>query len=110
MMLKNSPINSWRGDEIELFCSVMAAHLAEWATRAVPIDREAQALKRDAYAQRLEATPVLMAQGIFRAAMNDAREVLGEERIEQPEHPLVSYSCVDGPTQHRMTAVDEKGR
>jgi hypothetical protein len=50
-----------------------------------------------------------MAQGIFRAAMNDAREVLGEERIAQPEHPLVSYSCVDEPTQHRMTAVDEKG-
>jgi glyoxylase-like metal-dependent hydrolase (beta-lactamase superfamily II) len=61
--------------------TVMAAHLAEWATRAAPTDREAQALKRDVYAQRLEETPVLMAQGIFRAAMNDAREVLGEERV-----------------------------
>jgi hypothetical protein len=61
--------------------TVMAAHLAEWATRAVPTDREAQGLKRDAYAQRLEETPALMAQGIFRAAMNDAREVLGEERV-----------------------------
>jgi alkyl sulfatase BDS1-like metallo-beta-lactamase superfamily hydrolase len=61
--------------------TVMATHLAEWATRAAPTDREAQALKRDVYAQRLEETPVLMAQGIFRAAMNDAREVLGEERV-----------------------------
>jgi alkyl sulfatase BDS1-like metallo-beta-lactamase superfamily hydrolase len=61
--------------------TIMAAHLAEWATRAAPTDREAQALKRDVYAQRLEETPVLMAQGIFRAAMNDAREVLGEERV-----------------------------
>src|SRR5215831_7113396 len=61
--------------------TVIAAHLAEWATRAVPTDREAQALKRDVYAQHLEATPVLMAQGIFRAAMNDAREALGEEPI-----------------------------
>jgi alkyl sulfatase BDS1-like metallo-beta-lactamase superfamily hydrolase len=60
---------------------VMAAHLAEWATRAAPTDREAQALKRDVYAQRREETPVLMAQGIFRAAMNDARAVLGEERV-----------------------------
>ena len=51
-----------------------------------------------------------MAQGIFRAAMNDAREVLGEARIEQPEHPLVSYACVDEPKQHRTTAVDEQGR
>jgi glyoxylase-like metal-dependent hydrolase (beta-lactamase superfamily II) len=61
--------------------TIMAARLAEWATRAAPTDREAQALKRDVYAQRLEETPVLMAQGIFRAAMNDAREVLGEERV-----------------------------
>jgi glyoxylase-like metal-dependent hydrolase (beta-lactamase superfamily II) len=90
--------------------TVMAAHLAAWATRAAPTDREAQALKRDVYAPRLEEPPVLMAQGIFRAAMNDAREVLGEARIEQPEHPLVSYACVDEPKQHRMTAVGEKGR
>jgi len=61
--------------------TVMAAHLAEWATCATPTDREAQALKRDVYAKRLEETPVLMAQDIFRAAMNDAREALGEERV-----------------------------
>ncbi len=59
----------------------MAAHLAEWGARAAPTDRDAQALKRDVYARRLEETSVLMAQGIFRAAMNDAREVLGEERV-----------------------------
>jgi len=61
--------------------TVMASHLAEWATRAAPTDRRAQALKRDVYAKRLEEISVIMAQGIFRAAMNDARAMLGEERI-----------------------------
>ncbi len=56
----------------------MAAHLAEWATRADPADAEAQALKRDVYDRRLAESEALMAQGIFRAAANDAREALGE--------------------------------
>jgi len=56
----------------------LAAHLAEWATRAAPEAAEAQRFKRDVYARRLEATEALMAQGIFRAAMNDARAALGE--------------------------------
>jgi alkyl sulfatase BDS1-like metallo-beta-lactamase superfamily hydrolase len=58
--------------------SVMAAHVAEWATRAAPADRAAQTLKRDAYAHRLGEAEALMAQGIYRAAMNDARQALGE--------------------------------
>jgi glyoxylase-like metal-dependent hydrolase (beta-lactamase superfamily II) len=58
--------------------AVLAAHLAEWATRAAPADADAQALKRDAYARRLADEPALMAQGIYRAAMNDARAALGE--------------------------------
>jgi glyoxylase-like metal-dependent hydrolase (beta-lactamase superfamily II) len=57
---------------------VMASHLAEWATRAAPGDREAQALKRDVYAQRLADADCLMARGIFRAALNDAEGALGE--------------------------------
>ena len=57
----------------------MAAHLAEWATRAEPTDRPAQELKRDVYAARLAGATSLMAQGIYRAAMNDARKALGEE-------------------------------
>lgn len=61
--------------------SVLAAHLAEWATRAEPADRAAQELKRDVYAQRLCEEPSLMAQGIYRAAMNDARQALGEEPL-----------------------------
>ena len=61
--------------------AIMASHLAEWATIAAPMDRDAQAFKRDVYARRLEESTALMAQGIFRAAMNDAREVLGEEPI-----------------------------
>jgi glyoxylase-like metal-dependent hydrolase (beta-lactamase superfamily II) len=59
--------------------AVMAAHLAEWATRAVPADRAAQALKRDVYARRLADEGSLMAQGIYRAAMHDAQRALGEE-------------------------------
>src|SRR5215475_7163029 len=59
----------------------LASHLAEWATRAAPEDRGAQALKRDVYARRLQEAEALMARGIFRAAMNEARTALGEERI-----------------------------
>src|SRR5262245_1944175 len=58
--------------------AVMAAHLAEWATRADPTDHAAQMLKRDVYEKRLADAPALMAQGIFRAAMNEARQALGE--------------------------------
>ena len=61
--------------------SVLAAHLAEWAVRAEPANRAAQELKRDVYAQRLREEPSLMAQGIYRAAMNDARRALGEEPL-----------------------------
>lgn len=56
--------------------AVLAAHLAEWATRSDPSDRSAQELKRDVYAKRLSDSNALMAQGIFRAAMNDADEIL----------------------------------
>jgi alkyl sulfatase BDS1-like metallo-beta-lactamase superfamily hydrolase len=58
--------------------AVMAAHLAEWATRAAPGDHAAQTLKRDVYARCLSEAESLMAQGIYRAAMNDARQALGE--------------------------------
>jgi glyoxylase-like metal-dependent hydrolase (beta-lactamase superfamily II) len=57
----------------------MAAHVAEWATRAAPAERPAQELKRDVYARRLREERSLMAQGIYRAAMQDARRALGEE-------------------------------
>ena len=56
-----------------------ASHVAEWATRAEPGSREAQALKRDVYARRLDEAESLMARGIFRAAMHDAERALGEE-------------------------------
>jgi len=56
--------------------STMAAHLAEWATRADATNRAAQELKSDAYNKRLHDEPSLMAQGIYRAARNDARAVL----------------------------------
>jgi alkyl sulfatase BDS1-like metallo-beta-lactamase superfamily hydrolase len=58
--------------------TAMAAHLAEWATRAEPANRAAQKLKRDVYDARLREEPSLMAQGIFRAARNDARRALEE--------------------------------
>jgi glyoxylase-like metal-dependent hydrolase (beta-lactamase superfamily II) len=62
-----------------------AAHLAEWATRAEPTSREAQALKRDVYARRLDEAESLMARGIFRAAMHDAERALGEEPSRRVE-------------------------
>jgi glyoxylase-like metal-dependent hydrolase (beta-lactamase superfamily II) len=58
--------------------SVMAAHVAEWASRAAPDDRAAQAFKHDVYARRLSEAESLMAQGIYRAAMNEAKQALGE--------------------------------
>ena len=58
--------------------AVLAAHLAEWATRAAPSDRAAQELKRDVYARRLAQERSLMAQGIYRAAMYDAQRALDE--------------------------------
>ena len=61
--------------------AVLASHLAEWATRALPVDRSAQALKRDVYARRMEEVESFMAQGIFRAAMNEARTALGEDAV-----------------------------
>jgi glyoxylase-like metal-dependent hydrolase (beta-lactamase superfamily II) len=54
--------------------SVMATHVAEWALRGAPQNREAQALKHDVYERRLAEAEALMAQGIFRAAMNDAKK------------------------------------
>lgn len=57
--------------------AVLASHLAEWATRAAPEDAEAQRLKHDVYERRLASAQALMAQGIFRAAMNEAKEKLG---------------------------------
>jgi nickel-dependent lactate racemase len=57
---------------------VLASHLAEWATRAAPDDAAAQRLKRDVYERRLAEAHALMAQGIFRAAMNDAKKKLGD--------------------------------
>jgi glyoxylase-like metal-dependent hydrolase (beta-lactamase superfamily II) len=62
-----------------------AAHVAEWATRADPASRDAQALKRDVYARRLEEAESLMARGIFRAAMHDAQRALGEEPTHRTE-------------------------
>jgi alkyl sulfatase BDS1-like metallo-beta-lactamase superfamily hydrolase len=61
----------------------MAAHVAEWASRAGPADGEAQALKRDVYEQRVSTTGNLMAQGIYRGAMNEARLALGEDRAQK---------------------------
>lgn len=61
--------------------AVLAAHLCEWATRAEPAHRGAQALKRDVYRQRFEAEPSLMGKGIYRAAANDALRALGEESL-----------------------------
>jgi glyoxylase-like metal-dependent hydrolase (beta-lactamase superfamily II) len=64
--------------------AVLASHLAEWATRAEPADPGALALKRDVYAKRLAEAEAFMAQGIFRAAMNEARTALGQDPLPSP--------------------------
>jgi glyoxylase-like metal-dependent hydrolase (beta-lactamase superfamily II) len=61
----------------------MAAHMAEWATRADAANRDAQAFKRDVYERCMTASNNLMAQGIYRGAMNDASEALGGERVKR---------------------------
>jgi glyoxylase-like metal-dependent hydrolase (beta-lactamase superfamily II) len=68
--------------------SALAAHLAEWATRAEPTNRAAQELKRDVYARRLDEEGSLMGKGIYRAAANDARAALDEPPI--PPQTLLS--------------------
>lgn len=60
--------------------STMAAHLAEWASRAAPADRSAQEFKRDVYEFCVARTENLMAQGVYRYAMNEAQDALGESR------------------------------
>ncbi len=61
----------------------LASHVAEWASRAAPANHEAQTLKRDVYEQRVAVTRNLMAQGIYRGAMNEARLALGEDRAQR---------------------------
>ena len=68
--------------------AVLAAHLAEWATRAAPENRSAQALKRDVYARRIAEERSLMARGIYRAALDEALRTLGEE----PAPPLAGVA------------------
>src|SRR4030095_11320013 len=60
-------------------------HRAEWAARAEPENRDAQACKRDVYLRRLDEAESLMARGIFRASMHDAERALGEEPTHQGE-------------------------
>jgi glyoxylase-like metal-dependent hydrolase (beta-lactamase superfamily II) len=62
----------------------MASHIAEWASRANPADPAAQKLKRDVYERRTAATDNLMAQGIYRGAMNEAHLSLGEPPKGRP--------------------------
>ena len=61
----------------------MACHVAEWANRAAPDDASTLELKRDAYAARGAATRNLMAQGIYRGAMNEALVALGQEKAQK---------------------------
>jgi nickel-dependent lactate racemase len=57
--------------------------MAEWATRAEPANLQAQTLKRDVYERCMSASNNLMAQGVYRGAMNDASEALGGERVKR---------------------------
>ncbi len=68
--------------------SVMAMHIAEWATRALPADAPALTFKRDVYEQRLSETDNLMIAGVYRDAMNAARRALGQEPLHRRGSPL----------------------
>jgi glyoxylase-like metal-dependent hydrolase (beta-lactamase superfamily II) len=60
-----------------------ADHMAEWAARADANHKGALELKRDVYERRMAASNNLMAQGVYRDAMNDANEALGGQRIRR---------------------------
>lgn len=60
----------------------LACHLAEWAGRAAPEDREVQAMRADVYERRRVAEISLMAKGIFASAVRESREAL-----DQPAPP-----------------------
>ncbi len=60
---------------------MLASHLVEWAVGAAPENVDALSAKRDVYAARLEAERNLMAAGIYRSAMNDARAALGDKKL-----------------------------
>lgn len=64
--------------------SKLAAVLAEWAVRTAPDNLDAQRLRRDVYVARGDAEIALMAQGVYRAAANDARVALGEKTESGP--------------------------
>ncbi|MBK8258978.1 MAG: MBL fold metallo-hydrolase [Polyangiaceae bacterium] len=51
---------------------VTACHFAEWATLAAPTDKEALALKREAFLKRASDEPSLMARNIFLRAAQEA--------------------------------------
>jgi alkyl sulfatase BDS1-like metallo-beta-lactamase superfamily hydrolase len=55
----------------------LAGHLAELAALAAPSDAGAHAARADVYRARLEASASTMAQGVFRFAMNESKEVAG---------------------------------
>jgi glyoxylase-like metal-dependent hydrolase (beta-lactamase superfamily II) len=74
--------------------TTLAAHLAEWATRAEPANRAAQEFKRDAYSKRLEEETSLMGKGIYRAAANDARQALGEAPL--PPQTMLTLGGSEG--------------
>ena len=79
--------------------AVMAAHVAEWATRAEPAAPAAQELKRDVYRNRLAEAGTTMEQGIYRATMNDALRALGEEP-EVPPSGLPDFGARPQDSQH----------
>ncbi len=87
--------------------SVMAAHVAEWATRADPASADAQALKRDVYDRRLSEELSLMGKGIYRAAANDARTVLGEAGL--PPQTTLSLGSPGGPDAPRTGSGSGQG-
>src|SRR4029450_13680977 len=78
----------WNGNAADLLPATHEAQAQEIAALAGGVDAvmgrgrdnvAPQELKRDVYQRRLAEESSLMAQGIYRAAMNDARQALREE-------------------------------
>src|SRR3990167_3361788 len=66
----------------------IACHLVEFAVVFAPDAKEAQSLKAKVYELRHDSEECLMAQGIYRAAANEARLELDLPLLDPPSQML----------------------
>ena len=56
----------------------LACHVIEWAAKAAPEDPAVHELRAQVYERRLEKETATMTRGVFRWAMTESKEVIGE--------------------------------